>query len=180
MIYELMIFVSEMSGKKEFAGSKMLPTEAACMAEGSALSRALKEKAGDGLTVEFRCEPRPDDFERGSDGKPSSRSTTGARPAPVPARPPAKPAAQGLAQNAQIERAVRNRLSDPGSAKFKDHRPFRTKSDGDQVACVMVNAKNRMGGYAGFKPYLVYKMRSGSTIAIEGFVNCSLSLETEN
>lgn len=173
MIYELMIFVSELNGDDGFTSSKMVPTEAICIEEGNAIRRTLTEK---GLVIDFRCEPRPDGFTRGKDGKPLERPVFSGRSTPAPA----KTAAQGVAQNTQIERAVLNRLSDPDSAKFRDHRPFQKKSAGDQVACVMVNAKNRMGGYAGFKPYLVYKKPSGSTIAIEGFVNCNLSLETED
>ena len=46
-------------------------------------------------------------------------------------------------QGGQIEKAVREKLKDPDSAKFKDL----VVSDNGERACVVWNAKNSMGGY---------------------------------
>jgi hypothetical protein len=51
-------------------------------------------------------------------------------------------------ENSNIEEAVRENLIDPDSAKFGEIVRYTDKDD-DEMACVMVNAKNRMGGYTG-------------------------------
>jgi len=50
----------------------------------------------------------------------------------------------------EAERIVRASLVDPGSAQFQD-----VKATAGGTVCGMVNAKNRMGGYNGFKPFIV-------------------------
>jgi hypothetical protein len=49
---------------------------------------------------------------------------------------------------------VKDGLSDPDSALFKDDREYAQK-DGKVVVCGRVNAKNRMGGYVGYRMYIV-------------------------
>ena len=52
---------------------------------------------------------------------------------------------------AEAKASVRQQLNDPNSAEFRSiHR------QGD-VTCGEVNAKNKMGGYDGFKPFLISK-----------------------
>ncbi|OSM04337.1 hypothetical protein [Magnetofaba australis] len=54
-----------------------------------------------------------------------------------------------------IEDAVKEKLVDPFSAKFK-WMPY----NGDKTYCGLVNAKNRMGGYTGFVPFTVLYMKT--------------------
>jgi len=53
----------------------------------------------------------------------------------------------GCSQQSEIESAVKEQLLDPFSAQFKDSA---ISSDGNN-ACISWNAKNRMGGYGGWK-----------------------------
>jgi len=64
------------------------------------------------------------------------------------------------AQKKNIEDAVKEKLIDPDSAKFK----FPTYKGG-LFYCGLVNSKNRYGGYAGFSVFQVAAMsgESGST-----------------
>jgi len=55
------------------------------------------------------------------------------------------------------EAAVRQALSDPEAAQFRSVRKA------GQGWCGEVNARNRAGGYAGFRPFLV----SGNAVAID-------------
>lgn len=52
--------------------------------------------------------------------------------------------------------AVKDRLIDPDSARFYDFLVI-----GNQTACVIVNSKNRMGGYAGRTAIFLIKNQSG-------------------
>jgi len=61
------------------------------------------------------------------------------------------------------ERAVKASLSDPDSAQFKDVYANYTVKFG-VVACGQVNAKNKMGGYAGFKRFV----SAGKSVVLEG------------
>lgn len=61
------------------------------------------------------------------------------------------------------ERAVKASLSDPDSAQFKDVYANYTVKFG-VVACGQVNAKNKMGGYAGFKRFV----SAGQSVILEG------------
>lgn len=64
--------------------------------------------------------------------------------------------AQGLRdrETRAIRAAVEDTLIDPSSARFGD-----IKHDNDfTVACIEVNAKNRMGGYTGNTPFAVAKI----------------------
>lgn len=49
--------------------------------------------------------------------------------------------------------AVRRKLYDAESAQFRNERVYRV--DGRTTVCGEVNAKNRMGGFAGFQPFTV-------------------------
>lgn len=53
----------------------------------------------------------------------------------------------GCSQQPEIESIIKENLLDPFSAQFKD---FAISSDGNS-ACINWNAKNRMGGYGGWK-----------------------------
>lgn len=51
-----------------------------------------------------------------------------------------------------LKEAVKNELVDPDSAKFKDIYVNRKT----KVGCGQVNSKNKMGGYAGSRFFIVY------------------------
>jgi hypothetical protein len=63
-------------------------------------------------------------------------------------------------EKALVEHAVRAELLDPDSARFR-HNLFRTSED---QYCGLVNAKNRMGGYIGYKVFSVNFTKSGGLI----------------
>jgi hypothetical protein len=52
-------------------------------------------------------------------------------------------------QEAEMQLHVSNQLNDPESARFRDVKAAVTKN-GKLVVCGEINAKNRMGGYAGY------------------------------
>lgn len=56
-----------------------------------------------------------------------------------------------LAEQAALRAALRKKLNDPESARF---RWLERKSKDGMTYCGFVNAKNRFGGYVGFAPYL--------------------------
>jgi len=57
----------------------------------------------------------------------------------------------------RIKQAVREQLIDPDSAKFEAIYKGKT----EKHWCGMVNAKNRMGGYAGATPFVYEKVAEG-------------------
>jgi len=59
-------------------------------------------------------------------------------------------------QGGQIEKAVREKLKDPDSAKFKDL----VVSENGERACVVWNAKNSMGGYGDWDVAELQKINS--------------------
>ncbi len=61
------------------------------------------------------------------------------------------------------ERAVRGELKDPDAAQFRDVRANYTEEFG-VAACGMVNAKNELGGYTGFRRFV----SSGKSVILEG------------
>ncbi|MBD1590173.1 hypothetical protein [Pseudomonas typographi] len=67
------------------------------------------------------------------------------------------------AQKSKIEEAVKDRLSDPDSAKFK-FPPYK----GGDVYCGTVNAKNKMGGYVGFSPFQIFVLSGGKSFMLIG------------
>ena len=74
-----------------------------------------------------------------------------------------------------IEDAVRENLVDPDSAKFGKVVEF-TKKGGGQMACVMVNAKNRMGGYTGEEAFLLMRDEEGNWTSLGSggeLLNCA-------
>ena len=63
--------------------------------------------------------------------------------------------------------AVTKKLNDPSSAQFADIRLV--KINGQEFVCGRINARNRMGGYDGFKPFLFTPSKSGyQAIIYEG------------
>lgn len=62
----------------------------------------------------------------------------------------------------EAKREVRRNLIDPDSAKFGEA-IFNKKTE---AVCGFVNAKNRMGGYTGFNPF-VYEKSKGVTLVQE-------------
>jgi hypothetical protein len=51
--------------------------------------------------------------------------------------------------------AIRANLTDPDSARAKDIEVFQTTNDGKMITiCGKVNAKNKFGGYVGFKAFI--------------------------
>ncbi|MBH1599276.1 hypothetical protein I5U56_01000 [Stenotrophomonas maltophilia] len=61
------------------------------------------------------------------------------------------------------ERAVRRELKDPNAAQFRDVRANYTQEFG-VTACGLVNAKNEIGGYTGFRRFV----SSGKSVILEG------------
>lgn len=57
----------------------------------------------------------------------------------------------GAAEETAIKHAIEAQLVDPASAQFRMG-PIRPASE---YYCGLVNAKNRMGGYNGFEPFMV-------------------------
>lgn len=70
-----------------------------------------------------------------------------------------------------VTNAVKNSLIDQDSAKFKGFQINKTETK----ACILVNAKNRMGGYTGFSVAELEKINSKWNItSMDGnFENCS-------
>lgn len=67
--------------------------------------------------------------------------------------------------------AVKAKLNDPGSAEFRGDTVYEV--DGSTIVCGEVNARNRMGGYAGFEPYIV---RAGiATIGDSAQIDCEFA-----
>jgi len=60
----------------------------------------------------------------------------------------------GCGESGQIKRVIRDSLVDPDSVKFRGDVVH--SEDGNR-ACILVNAKNKMGGYTGFTPVVVDK-----------------------
>jgi hypothetical protein len=54
------------------------------------------------------------------------------------------------------EKAIERNLSDPSSAQYKN-----VNSYSEDVVCGEVNAKNRMGGYVGFQPFIFNGRKPG-------------------
>lgn len=69
--------------------------------------------------------------------------------------------------------AVKARLLDPESARFKFGQPF-SKKKGETVVCGQVNAKNRLGGYTGFFRFAV-RVQDGK---VQAFLDGEDSLDT--
>lgn len=61
------------------------------------------------------------------------------------------------------ERAVRGELKDPDAAQFRDVRANYSEEFG-VVACGLVNAKNELGGYTGFRRFV----SGGKSVILEG------------
>jgi hypothetical protein len=61
----------------------------------------------------------------------------------------------------EAEEIVRDTLSDPASAQFED---VATSAANPDVVCGLVNSKNRMGGYAGNKRFIVTLSRKQAQI----------------
>jgi hypothetical protein len=60
----------------------------------------------------------------------------------------------GKSRIEQAHDLVKDGLSDPDSATFKSDTEY-AKKDGNFIVCGQVNAKNRMGGYVGYRWYIV-------------------------
>lgn len=69
--------------------------------------------------------------------------------------------------------AVKVRLHDPDSARFKFGQPF-SKQAGETVVCGEVNAKNRLGGYTGFTRFAV-RIQDGK---VQAFLDGENSMDT--
>ncbi len=64
-----------------------------------------------------------------------------------------------VAEKAVVEHAVRAQLSDPDSATFR-HNPYQTASE---RYCALVNAKNRLGGYIGYRLFSIQLTDKGTS-----------------
>lgn len=65
----------------------------------------------------------------------------------------------GKSRIEQAHELVKEGLTDPTSAMFKDDAE-RPQKDGSVAVCGRVNAKNRMGGYVGYRMYIVAEGRA--------------------
>lgn len=63
------------------------------------------------------------------------------------------------AETTIIQEAIKAKLLDPGAAQFRMNE-YRV---GSAYYCAIVNAKNRMGGYTGFQPFLIRLVDDDST-----------------
>jgi hypothetical protein len=59
-----------------------------------------------------------------------------------------------ITKEQKIKKHVKEYLNDPDSAKFDSIHPGKE----EKYSCGMVNAKNRMGGYVGFRPFVYEKV----------------------
>jgi hypothetical protein len=76
--------------------------------------------------------------------------------------------APALAADIDFERAkqlISERLTDPGSAQFR--RLVHTGKQG-KIICGEVNARNRLGGYDGFKVFFVSLAKTPAMVAFRG------------
>lgn len=80
-----------------------------------------------------------------------------AAPAPPPPAAPVNPddELRGISRFVidKAKKAVRERLKDPESAKFKNVSTHKTPAGG-LLVCGNVNSKNSFGGYVGFRPFM--------------------------
>lgn len=166
MIYEILIFLS-LNGSLEYAGSKTLPTEAACIAEGEKIGREMKPNLGDGITFDFKCEERPDGFARESDTEAFPPSAD-RRSAPAPVRTPATAPRNvpiSASDRTQIVSAIRQKMIDPDSLRVSSIIMY-PPINGVKGACAVINAKNSFGGYTGNQSIIIYhengRWRAGS------------------
>ena len=65
----------------------------------------------------------------------------------------------------EAEASVKARLSDPQSAQFT--KVFVVGEKGSRTVCGMVNSKNRMGGYAGARPFAYQELIRYSVVIDE-------------
>lgn len=80
-------------------------------------------------------------------------------------------------ERTSIERAVREQLNDPASATFR-HNPFRS---GAKFYCGRVNAKNRFGGYVGYRIFSVnVRGGKGGALPADGSYGSPTILGTDN
>ncbi|WP_057884189.1 hypothetical protein [Tsuneonella troitsensis] len=87
----------------------------------------------------------------------------------------------GCSNRSTIESDIREGLIDPESARFGELIEY-TDDEGDQLACIMVNAKNRMGGYTGEKMMLAVKGEDGKWRGGEGpsGLDCRTFVDSRN
>ncbi len=69
----------------------------------------------------------------------------------------------GFAKEAPYAAAVREQLRDPDSAKFRNV----AKDRGTDHWCGDVNARNGMGGYAGWQPFSATKTSNGWLVSLD-------------
>jgi hypothetical protein len=65
----------------------------------------------------------------------------------------------------EIKKAVEEGLIDPESVRYGDIIVF-TGDEGEEQACAMVNARNRMGGYTGEQMVNLYKDKEGKWVSL--------------
>jgi hypothetical protein len=69
----------------------------------------------------------------------------------------------------ELEQSVRGFLEidllDAASARFADWQIY-DLSNGERATCVLINGKNRQGGYAGFQRTLIYSDKAGGSLVI--------------
>ena len=166
MIYELIMFISEVNGDKGFTATKNFPTEAACIEGKNELWNKAKKEFSEEFVgkvrMEFKCEPRPDGFVRETDVDPSPSSPSPNRSNVAPTRPAPRvisrapvSTAPTARDRAQITIAIRQKMIDPASLRVNSIIVY-PPINGVKGACAVINAKNRFGGYTGNQSMIIY------------------------
>lgn len=71
----------------------------------------------------------------------------------------------GCGPEREIKKAVEESLIDPESVRYGDIIVY-TDDEGEEQACAMVNARNRMGGYTGEQMVNLYKSDEGDWVSL--------------
>lgn len=77
----------------------------------------------------------------------------------------------------KIRQAIKQKLTDPDSAKFKNMRLFNAGQKSELV-CGEINSKNRFGGYTGFQPFAYAIDQSEGFFEVGGDLGSVLLIKT--
>ena len=72
-----------------------------------------------------------------------------------------------------------NQLKDPESAQFRNLRSGKPDASGDYMICGEVNAKNELGGYTGFVPFMAPSKPGGEAIIASDPITKEVLKQTE-
>lgn len=74
----------------------------------------------------------------------------------------------------ELRKPVLAELNDPDSAKFRNERLVSPWTVSNSILCGEMNAKNRMGGYAGFSAFYVSTLGGKRTVEVGDFAGSAL------